>query len=127
MRPFAVRQKLRPGALLEDRARPAPTSRRGDEPVQSSDQPRHRSDPKQERSRDAGDLLLFVAVLRAVTARREGPPRPLLRLLLAWCRRALIELDHAQDLNALAALADLAVDRRALRRVLQSGLFQCGD
>ena len=65
--------------------------------------------------------------MRAVAARRERPPRPLLLLLWAWRRRALVQLDHTQDLHALAALADLAMDRRALRRILQSRLFQCGD
>jgi hypothetical protein len=42
-------------------------------------------------------------------------------------RRAGIERDHPQNLNPLATLPDLAMDRRAFRRVLKSGFLQCGD
>src|SRR5262245_45570924 len=64
--------------------------------------------------------------MRTIAARRERPPRPLLRRL-AWRRGALVQLDHAQDLHALAALTDFAMDRGTLRRVLQPSLLQRRD
>lgn len=38
-----------------------------------------------------------------------------------------VERDHARHLNALAALADFAMNRRAFRSVLQAGVLQCRD
>lgn len=70
---------------------------------------------------------LLVAVMRTVATRRERTPWPLLRLLLARRCRAWIEIDHAQHLNAFAALSHLAVDRRSLRRILQSSLLEGGN
>ena len=65
--------------------------------------------------------------MRTVAARRERPPGSLLWRRLARRCSALVQLYHAQDLYTLAALTDLAVYRRALRRVLQPSLLQCGD
>ena len=45
----------------------------------------------------------------------------------AWRRGAGVERDHARHLNALAALADFAMNRRAFRSVLQAGVLQSRD
>src|SRR5688572_13186587 len=45
----------------------------------------------------------------------------------AWCRGAGVERNHARHLNALAALADFAMNCRAFRSVLQAGVLQSRD
>jgi hypothetical protein len=57
------------------------------------------------------------------TARRKRPSRAL------WTRRrrALIQVDDTQHLDALATLTNFTVDRRPFRRVLQPSLLQRRD
>ena len=59
---------------------------------------------------------------RTTAAAAERPA-----ILRTWRCRAGIQRDHAQNLDSLATLPDLAVDRGAFRRVLKSGFFQRGD
>jgi len=72
-------------------------------------------------------VTVIAARTAAATAERSTSATTATATRGSRCRGAGVERDHSQNLNPFSTLPNLAMDRRAFRRVLQSGFLQCGD